>query len=444
MESSRLTSIRCPLHPRETIMRVDSDFGCEKEIYCIECLLHVDNPNSLSVQLKPLDEFIDTAAKYYEENRQKSMEDTETPEDYLQILTKQTENIEAIAKHIEEEKKRVQAKYDTITKDILKLIAEKRDESFALLDQQLFNYRYGYIFYAKQLRKAFPKVEDLSLYPSKEELLSKLSKLQNSQQLLTFVKNLKEDINENKLFQSEEGELSANEARRFLIKSISKKLDEYKTKLPTLIDPEADYAKAKDVLDKAVVKMIDTIFGLENGIEDISTGDSFPKSSLAKATDFGLIKKWLDKEYKNKKFKLVYKGTKDGLNATAFHEKANNKGPTITIIKSSQDKIFGGFMPDAWTSRNGYINTRKSWLFSLTNKAKYEMNSPDTYAQYGGYDYSSYGPTFGGGHDIYLATDFGTSSNYCNRHSYNFTDNTSLTGGYNFTVTEVEVFSLDK
>jgi hypothetical protein len=113
-------------------------------------------------------------------------------------------------------------------------------------------------------------------------------------------------------------------------------------------------------------------------------------------------------------------------------------------MKSKHGKIFGGFMPDAWTSKNNYINTKQSWVYSVTAKAKYTMNDPNTYAQYGGYDYYTYGPTYGGGHDIYLATDFTSNSNYCNRHSYNFPDNTTLTGGYNFQLEEIEVYSLDK
>jgi len=434
-------NIKCPLHTKERLVRLDVEFGTEKELYCIECLLKVDNAVPLLNLLKPIDEFVETASKYYEDHRHMIQEDQEVPSEYFEIINQETQNFEALSKAIEDEKKKVQFKFDELTKDILTVIGKKRDEYFTLLDQQLFNYRYGYIFYEKQLRKAFPKAEDSSLYPTREELYHSMSKLESAPNLIAFIKQLKEDLNEKKIFVSEEG-LSTQDTRRLMIKNISKKLDEFKTKYPTLVDPEADIKKMRTNLDKALNTCFDSLFSLTNEIPDMSTGESGPKSSLAKGNDWGLIKKWLDKEYRNKKIKLVYKGSKDGMTATAFHEKANNKGPTITIIKSKQDRIFGAFMPESWTSRNGYINTTKSWLFSLTSKAKYVMNDPNTYAQYGGYDYSSYGPTFGGGHDIYLATDFGGSSNYCNRHSYNFPDNTTLTGGYNFGVEEIEVFSI--
>lgn len=434
-------SIKCPLHPKERLVRLDIEFGTEKELYCIECLLKVDNAVPLLNILKPIDDFVDTAARYYEDHRHMMKEDQEVPADYFEIINQETQNFEALSKAIEDEKKKVQFKFDELTKDILKLIANKRDEYFTLLDQQLFNYRYGYIFYEKQLRKAFPKAEDASLYPTREELFHSMSKLENPSQLTSFIKQLKEDLNEKKIFVSEEG-LSTQDTRLLMIKNISKKLDEFKSKYPTLVDPEANVKKIREQLDKALNTCFDALFSLNNEIPDMSSGEVGPRSSLAKASDWSLIRKWLDKEYKNKKIRLVYKGTKDGMTAYAFHEKANNKGPTITIMKSKAGKIFGGFLPESWTSRNGYVNTSKSWLFSLTLKAKYVMNDPSTYAQYGGYDYSSYGPTFGGGHDIYLASDFGGNSNYCNRHSYNFTSNNDLTGGYNFSIEEIETFSI--
>jgi len=179
---------------------------------------------------------------------------------------------------------------------------------------------------------------------------------------MAFVKNVKEDLNENKLFESQEG-LTVDEARRFLIKNITKKLEEIRNKSPTLIDAEGDISKAKETLEKSLTKMWESIFTLNNEIDDITTGDSFPKSNIIKPADFQMIKKWLDNDWKNRKFKLLYRGTKDGMNATTFHNLCNNKGATISVMKSKAGKIFGGFMPDAWTSKNNYINTKLSWVF---------------------------------------------------------------------------------
>jgi len=157
-----------------------------------------------------------------------------------------------------------------------------------------------------------------------------------------------------------------------------------------------------------------------------------------------MMKKWLEKDFKNRKWRLVFKGTQDGMTASSFHQKADNKGPTYTVIKSSTGKIFGGFVDESWTSRNNYITTKGTFLFSITDKTKHELINANTPCSTAAYDYSSYGPTWGGGHDIYLNSDFTQNSNYCNKSSYNFTDCNTLTGGYNFQCEEVEVFSLDK
>lgn len=441
------SNIKCALHPKDYILRVDTEFLSDKELYCVECLLQLDNAVGLIDHCRPLDEFIDKAAKFYEENRTKTQEDNPWPEDYANALKGQEEIVETVRKHVEEEKKKVQAKFDEITKATLKALNTKRDEYFALLDQQVFNLKYGYIFLEKQLKKAFPRAEDSGLYPSKDELFTRLGNLKDSSELLAFVKNIKEDLNEKQILPTEEGTLTEEEARRFLIKKLITKLEEFKTKLPTIMDTQTEEEKRdkiKQESDKALEKYVDSFFELDNSIEDLSGGDNFPKSGIIKPGDFQLLRKWLDKDFKNRKFKLIFKGTKDGMNATKFHELCNNKGPTVCLMKSGHGKIFGGFMPEAWTSRNNYVNNRKIWLFSITNKAKYELQNPDSQSQYAGYDYYTYGPTFGGGHDLYVSSDFTSNSNYSSKSSYSFSDNTSFTGGYNFTLTELEVFSLDK
>jgi len=64
------------------------------------------------------------------------------------------------------------------------------------------------------------------------------------------------------------------------------------------------------------------------------------------------------------------------------------------------------------------------------------------------YGYSTYGPTFGGGHDFMLSDNCNVNTtSYSNfNHSYDSKGKTNinLTGAYNFQVDEVEVFALKK
>jgi BTB/POZ domain-containing protein KCTD9 len=48
------------------------------------------------------------------------------------------------------------------------------------------------------------------------------------------------------------------------------------------------------------------------------------------------------------KLNLLYKATKDGFRAINFHSRCDNKGPTISVIKSEQGKTFGGFTNLNW------------------------------------------------------------------------------------------------
>ena len=51
----------------------------------------------------------------------------------------------------------------------------------------------------------------------------------------------------------------------------------------------------------------------------------------------------------SKKFELtkIYK-TSDGWASSQIHAKIDNQGPTITIIKTTKNKIFGGFTTIPW------------------------------------------------------------------------------------------------
>ena len=52
----------------------------------------------------------------------------------------------------------------------------------------------------------------------------------------------------------------------------------------------------------------------------------------------------------NFELKLIYRGSKDGFNADIFHQKCDDKGETLTIAKSSYNKIFGGYTDIPWMS----------------------------------------------------------------------------------------------
>ena len=52
-------------------------------------------------------------------------------------------------------------------------------------------------------------------------------------------------------------------------------------------------------------------------------------------------------------FKLLYRGSRDGFTHDAFHKNCDQQGPTLTIVRSNYNKIFGGFTNISWKRTSG-------------------------------------------------------------------------------------------
>ena len=154
------------------------------------------------------------------------------------------------------------------------------------------------------------------------------------------------------------------------------------------------------------------------------------------------------------KMELLYRGTRDGSRSNIFHNKCDNKGPTIILCKNEKDNIFGGYSSISWTTNIGYKSANGSFLFTLTNihntpPTKFPNTQNENCAVYHN---SGYGPTFGNGHDLYISDDhLNNNSSYshlCNDYSYpdilgkGYSIFTSELNNHNFKLKEVEIFKI--
>lgn len=97
----------------------------------------------------------------------------------------------------------------------------------------------------------------------------------------------------------------------------------------------------------------------------------------------------------NQKFILLYRASDDGSLSRDFHKKCDGIKNTLTIIRTTENYIFGGFTGAAWDSANHYINDNKSFIFSLKNceNSPFKARCIDQkYSINGG---SNLGPSFG-------------------------------------------------
>jgi hypothetical protein len=166
-------------------------------------------------------------------------------------------------------------------------------------------------------------------------------------------------------------------------------------------------------------------------------------------TDFPTI----FEECRTKQWTLLYRGTHDGFKSSAFHRKCDNQPNTITIILTTKGFIFGGFTPVAWESpKSGQYkpdSTQKSFVFSLKNARNSEArkfsisNSPQAIDCN-----SSYGPIFGSGHDINLASGCNGNNSCWTNLGGSYMNDTGIdgkqvfTGEQCFTVKGIEIFSI--
>ena len=114
---------------------------------------------------------------------------------------------------------------------------------------------------------------------------------------------------------------------------------------------------------------------------------------------------------------LLYRASRDGWDASDFHGMCNGKGATVTVVKSSGGYIFGGYTGVAWGESKSWKTSIASFLFSLKDHAgigavKMPIMSNET--GYAVCHHSSYGPCFGSGDDLRLASN----ANAANTESY--------------------------
>eukprot|EP01080_Neovahlkampfia_damariscottae_P005516 gene5516-9333_t len=190
-----------------------------------------------------------------------------------------------------------------------------------------------------------------------------------------------------------------------------------------------------------------SLFKTSKEVQFRDRGKIFKGSTILNAKHGAMLLKLLGGK---KKYTLLYQGSKHGFAASNFHQKCDGKGATVTVVQSTSGQIFGGYNPVPWNSNGGYSNDSKTYLYTLVNTTKVPPSKfPIMAGKNGAYSNSGYGPTFGGGHDLYICSNCtSANSNYTN-FGYSFTSppglnstqkQAFLAGGYNFTVKDIEVY----
>ena len=151
------------------------------------------------------------------------------------------------------------------------------------------------------------------------------------------------------------------------------------------------------------------------------------------------LKKWINPK-KLIRTQLLYKLSRDGDSIKEFHNRCDNKSPTLILIESLDGNKFGGYTISTWDGDIGK-NDGETFLFSLSKNMKYEkkynpINNRDIVCG------TSYGPYFGLNDLLFKNT-----MKYCQSYKgsqFSFLDKKSFSNNKNNTieVKEVEVFQI--
>ena len=138
---------------------------------------------------------------------------------------------------------------------------------------------------------------------------------------------------------------------------------------------------------------------------------------------------------------------RDGFSASDFHKHCDNNGPTLTVIRSTNNHLFGGYTPLPWDSSNIFKTHKDMFIFTPSNPhnippTKYSIKpNPSN----GIYCHSLYGPVFGGGSDIVIYSNSHRNNSSSINFPYQYMDttekgNNTFTDTTKFRTSEIEVY----
>ena len=137
---------------------------------------------------------------------------------------------------------------------------------------------------------------------------------------------------------------------------------------------------------------------------------------------------------------LLFKSSVDGDDSQKFHQKCDFRGATITLVRRT-GRRFGGYNSLSWDKNLGnYLAKGDNFLFSFDTRKYYKNISGANHSYHNG----GYGPTFGGGHDLYISNQCMSNQNsYSSKSNYDMSSSYELNGGVQkFKVLDYEVFQI--
>ena len=204
-----------------------------------------------------------------------------------------------------------------------------------------------------------------------------------------------------------------------------------------LIKANTNLTKRVENLEKEIINIKKTLeLNLnKNTIKEYKIESSILNNNDEKKFIFDCIGK------ENIEFKLIYKMSKDG-EKDKFHEKCDNKGPTLCLYKiKDKDIRFGGFTSVSWDNKSGEKRDENAFIFSINSKKMFKSTKYESSI----FCKAGYGPFFGGNSNASYAELWFCSKNSCgfyNNRIYKDLNKECTQGLKNFELDELETFQV--
>ena len=441
--------IRCSLHQHDVIRKIGINNCGELALLCVDCCLEGNQSKELFI----LEKFLEKITQSYAQIPKLQ----QLPDSTNQILNTENEILANFSHHIEQQKEQVNLAIDKLRQSVYQELENKKRQLIANLEAQLKSFEEVINYYKRKVFN-YKEGEGQEIVPTFESLYKEIIKMNSATELKKLMVVHHENMKNAEIFNRVKGDEA-----KMLVANAIEAMDAELMKAQTL-KPTISFGENNEGLDETLKKWTEQIETTINGLKietkdpvkaiKFQLQDSMNFDSLIlgdNAADKTMIASWVfEKLNPNRSsLNLLYRGTRDGFTANNFHQVCDNKGPTLVIVKSNHGKVFGGFTDVAWDSTETYKNTKNAFLFSVDRKKKYDIKPGSENSAT--YSYTSYGPTFGGGHDIYICDNSNTAGNSYAYFPYSYvcdeqvepTGSSYLAGAYKFTATEIEVYSVE-
>lgn len=441
MSELNLNKFQCQKHPGEPIRRIFLG-DVSNPLMCVDCLVNFENTLE-KTQMKTITSFLDEIVAASKEDSAFDVNRQNYPPELEDIMKSEDDTIERLAEHIEKEKAKVDEAYELVKEQVLMTLQKKRIELLTLLDGQLHILKQNYKRMKNKIDKFFHG-ENENTFSSKEDLVSKVNAFGQTYELQSFISTLLEEYLENKVIKSQGKDYV--EALKENIGDAAKEIRSQTNHFPTsVLTNPVEFEKLSKIIDSEISKDLIKVTRLENPLIDIMISGGVFETVLLKDNQkmIRTLTEWIVPE-KNVKFKLLWRGSRDGYGWNEFNKKAGSSKPNLILAKvKSNGHIIGGYTDQDWQPTSSYKSSSFTFIFNLTEGKKYRLKKSNK--SNATYCLAGTGPTFGTGYDLYFANGMNTntSSSSSLGNAYEGPQYQSICGQANFQVEEFEFYECE-